>query len=118
MQKITPLLILSAAFYVSFAAASDAKKEQKTQSGEVIFQEHCSKCHIGGGNRVSPGHDVAGSKQLVSLISFKAYLSKPPGHMPYYQDIIGSPKSLKALYDYCKTLKKQPMNQASIECLN
>lgn len=82
-------------------------------SGEHLFQQHCASCHFGGGNKIKSGRNVAGSKQLSSLPTFKAYLSSPPGHMPHYQNLVSNPKLLKALYDYCKTLKAAPVKQAT-----
>lgn len=75
-------------------------------SGKQLFDQHCAKCHFAGANLVTPSKPIVGSKQLSSVIQFKKYLSAPPGHMPYYQNLTGDTKLVKALYDYCKTLKK------------
>lgn len=97
---------------------SMAKKEVHREiHGDQVFQQHCASCHAGGGNRVSANRPVAGSKELATLAHFKSYLSAPPGHMPYYQDIVRDEKTLKALYQYCKTLKRQPLKQARIQTL-
>lgn len=84
----------------------------KKVDGARVFQQHCAKCHAEGGNIVKPSRLVAESKHLASLVLFKSYLSSPPGHMPYYQNIVKDPKILSALYNYCKTLKKKPIKQA------
>jgi mono/diheme cytochrome c family protein len=73
--------------------------------GEQVFQQHCAGCHAGGGNTVKPNRPLAGSKELNSLATFKAYLSIPPGHMPYFKDVVGDRRTLTALWKYCKTLK-------------
>ncbi len=81
-------------------------------SGEQIYKQHCAQCHADGGNSVNPTKPLAESKQLNSLPQFKAYLSAPPGHMPYYQDVANNKRVLNALYKYTKTLKK-PAHQVS-----
>ena len=105
-----------AIFAAAFLAPSLAKKKPEPESrGEQIFQQHCASCHSSGGNRVNPKRPLAGSKQLATLATFKSYLSNPPGHMPYYQDVVGNKDTLEALYKYCKTLKKQPLKQAFLD---
>ncbi|MBY0548412.1 MAG: c-type cytochrome [Candidatus Obscuribacterales bacterium] len=77
-------------------------------SGQQIFKQHCASCHANGGNLVHREKPLAGSAELTSIIRFKKYLSHPPGHMPYYQNLVGNDKMIKSLYDYCKTFKKAP----------
>ncbi|CAN5473137.1 hypothetical protein BH10CYA1_BH10CYA1_49870 [soil metagenome] len=91
-----------------------ARKHTKPVNGKSLFQQHCASCHQGGENKVSPNHPVANSKELATLASFKNYLANPPGHMPYYQYIVGDDAALRALYSYCKTLKSSPTKQASL----
>lgn len=88
-------------------------KHNLENSGAQIFQQRCASCHAAGGNSVNEKRPLAGSKELSTIAHFKSYLSAPPGHMPYYQDVVGDEKTLKALYDYCKTLKRRPLKQAS-----
>lgn len=115
-NEITSVVVI--AMLASAFAPSLAKKEADSKPrGERIFQQHCASCHAGGGNSVNPKAPLAESKQLASLATIKAYLSAPPGHMPYYQDVVDNPETLKALYNYCKTLKRQPLKQASSEQL-
>lgn len=83
-------------------------KDAKTPSGQQIFKQHCASCHDAGGNLVRQGKPVAGSAELSSIVRFKKYLSNPPGHMPYYQNLVSDEKMIKALYEYCKTFKKAP----------
>lgn len=87
-------------------AALAEKKNSK--SGSQLFRQYCSKCHLGGGNIVKEAKPVSGSKELASFATFKAYLSNPPGHMPYYQNLVSDPKLLQSIYDYCKHLKGKP----------
>lgn len=94
------------------ALPSLAEKDAKPVNGAQVFQQHCASCHAGGANRVNSSRPVAGSNQLSSLPTFKSYLSAPPGHMPYYEHVVNDPVTLKALYKYCQTLKKQPVKQA------
>jgi mono/diheme cytochrome c family protein len=109
------LLLLLAVFLVANIGSilpSTAKKNVQCKvDGEQIFKQHCASCHAGGGNSVKPKHPVSGSKELATLATFKAYLSAPPGHMPYYQDVVGNRRILEALYNYCKNLPKQPIKQ-------
>jgi mono/diheme cytochrome c family protein len=106
---------------VAFSAAmvvvpSIAKKSTRPKvQGALVFEQHCASCHTGGGNNVKPSRPVAGSKQLATLAHFKNYLSAPPGHMPYYEHLVNDPETLQALYDYCKSLKKQPLKRAMKE---
>lgn len=93
-------------------AQSDAK-EQKVD-GKHVFEQNCAGCHQSGGNKVNPNHPVAGSEKLKSMAMFKSYLSAPPGHMPYYEQVVKDKKTLEALYNYCKSLPKQPIKQASL----
>lgn len=88
------------------------KKNESNVNGAKVFAEYCAKCHTGGGNVINDKHPVADSKQLSTLAVFKAYLSSPPGHMPYYQNLINDNKTLNSLYKYCKQLKNKPAKQA------
>lgn len=113
MRNVSPLLLtlLLAAGVASFLPSSANKNVQRKMDGEQIFKQHCASCHAGGGNNIKPKHPVAGSKQLATLATFKAYLSCPPGHMPYYQNVVGNDRILEALYKYCKHLPKQRIKQ-------
>jgi len=88
-------------------------KNAKKPDGAKLFAEHCARCHAGGGNIVKSSHPIAGSQQLSSILKFKDYLSAPPGHMPYYQDIVNNKQKLESLYQYCKTLKDVPPKEAN-----
>lgn len=106
------IVYLALSCSMAITLASGLGEAKQGLSGEKIFKDNCASCHLAGGNRTKPGKRLAGSKELSSLPVFKAYLSKPPGHMPYYQHIVSDPKALKALYNYCRELKPQPMKQA------
>jgi mono/diheme cytochrome c family protein len=93
-------------------AQSDAKEVKV--DGKHVFEQNCAGCHQSGGNKVNPNHPVAGSDKLKSMAMFKSYLSAPPGHMPYYEQVVKDKKTLEALYNYCKSLPKQPIKQASL----
>lgn len=86
-------------------------KPQKS-SGQEIFQQYCSSCHVAGGNIVKPRKSIIDSKKLNSYVLFKAYLNSPTGHMPYYENLCKNPKALKALYNYVKTLESVKLKQA------
>ncbi|MBX9568870.1 MAG: c-type cytochrome [Candidatus Obscuribacterales bacterium] len=105
-------LILTVAVVSCLGFLCSVCEAKKTPNGEHLYKQHCASCHFAGGNRVKAGKDVAGSTHLSSLPVFKAYLSKPPGHMPHYQHLVSNEALLKALYQYCKTLKSVPMKQA------
>lgn len=101
-KKFVGLAVL--AFGAVLLVPSHAEKTKARQiNGKHIFEQHCSSCHAGGGNSVKPHRPIAGSKQLATLATFKGYLSAPPGHMPYYEDIVSDAATLHALYDYCKS---------------
>lgn len=88
------------------------KKTEPAPNGEAIFKQSCASCHPGGGNVVKPHSPIAGSAQLITIAVFKAYLKSPLGHMPYYKNIVTDKRTLKALYDYCHSLK--PGEQAQL----
>lgn len=119
MKKNPFTWVLVAIMAVSAFAPSLAKKDTDSKSrGQQIFQQHCASCHAGGGNSVNAKRPLAESKQLATLATLKAYLSAPPGHMPYYQNIVENPEILKELYQYCKTLKKRTLKQAAADQLS
>ena len=84
-----------------------ARGEEKTArlDGATIFQGHCAECHADGGNTVKPKAPLKGSKKLAAYAVFKAYLSEPMGHMPYYPHLVHDDAALKALYNYVKKMK-------------
>ena len=98
------VIALIATVCLALAPTAMSKKSPKPK-GDLLFKENCSKCHAGGGNIVKSDKPVSESQKLATLATFKAYLKSPVGHMPYYKHIVTDPASLKALYDYCKTLK-------------
>lgn len=81
--------------------------------GAKLYMQHCASCHANGGNKIKPSKALAGSKQLSNVAVFKEYLTKPPGHMPYYEDIVKDKQVLDSLYRYCKQLKKPTVHEAS-----
>ncbi len=104
------LVLVSAGILVP----SNAKRQKKAVDGQQVFQQHCASCHQNGDNKVNPNHPLAGSKELATLASFKNYLAAPPGHMPYYEHIVNDDATLRALYKYCKQLKRPPIKQACL----
>ncbi|MBX9694498.1 MAG: cytochrome c [Cyanobacteria bacterium] len=98
------VVTLTFTFLPTFANRTD----KKMVSGGQIFSQYCASCHAGGGNRIKPNRPLAGSKELSALVRFKTYLSAPPGHMPYYQNIVNDKQTLQSLYKFCKSLKKPP----------
>lgn len=102
------LLVMGMLWMLSPCSAEKPKKT--APSGQQLFKQHCESCHPGGGNRIKPGLELAESKQLDNIITFKDYLRRPPGHMPYYQNIVSNKDTLNALYKYCKQLKR-PIKQ-------
>jgi mono/diheme cytochrome c family protein len=100
--------ICLAAATITVAAPAFSKKaasKQACPTGQAVFQQNCASCHAGGANSVNPQKPIAGSKKLASLVTFKAYLEHPQGHMPFYKHVIADKQVLQALYDYCKKLK-------------
>lgn len=109
------LAFVAVASLATLVAPSTAKKatEKPKERGEQVYAQYCASCHAGGGNTVKPSRPVAGSKELATIGKFRGYLSAPPGHMPYYQNLVKDQATLNALFNYCKTLKK-PVRQASM----
>jgi mono/diheme cytochrome c family protein len=102
--------LLGAALIVTLALANQgevaiAKKQHNKIDGAQVFAQNCAQCHLGGGNQAKPAKPVAESTKLKSLVTFKDYLRAPLGHMPYYKHIVTDDKTLKALYNYCRSLK-------------
>jgi mono/diheme cytochrome c family protein len=98
----------------SLLPTSAKKTSRKPIDGKAVFEQHCASCHAGGANRVNPHRPIAGSSKLSTIAVFKSYLSAPPGHMPYYEDVVKDKETLKALYHYCQTLKATPRSEAAI----
>lgn len=104
-NSVAVLVALSA---VSLCAAPlcTGKEKSDRRSGEELYKQYCSSCHVAGGNTAKPSKPIAGSKVIKSIATFQKYLEDPPGHMPYYKTIVSDKAVVKKLYDYCKTLKK------------
>lgn len=108
LGMVSSLLALSMAVAVVSGPAAGARGSKPAKPavlGEALFKSSCAQCHPGGGNTVHEHKPVAGSEKLATLAVFKSYLRSPIGHMPYYEHIVTDKANLKALYDYCKTLK-------------
>lgn len=102
----------SLAVFAALISFQPCRGEKKEVSGQAVFKQYCASCHAGGGNSVNAKRPLAGSSKLVSIVTFKDYLSAPPGHMPYYQAVVNDEATLSALYKYCKDLSKKPGKQA------
>jgi len=87
------------------AVLSGTPKSPPAPTGQTIYKQHCFSCHPGGANLVKPSKPVKDSKTLATFATFKAYLSAPLGHMPYYQHLVEDDAALKALYHYCRAFK-------------
>jgi mono/diheme cytochrome c family protein len=105
-SKVAATLFVGLMIAFSFAPHAFGKKAKHAVSGEAVFRENCASCHAGGGNTVNPKKPVAGSDKLANRLLFKSYLENPVGHMPYYKHVVTDQKAVRALYDYCKTLKR------------
>lgn len=90
---------------IGSAIAARGEEKAARPDGAKIFQGHCAECHAGGGNAVMPKTPLKGSKKLAAYAVFKAYLSEPMGHMPYYAHLVHDDTALKALYNYVKKMK-------------
>ncbi len=99
------LVIALVTMCLALLAPTAMSKKSSKPKGEMIFAQNCSECHVGGGNIVKPDKPLSQSQKLATVATFKAYLKSPVGHMPYYKHIVTDQASLKALYEYCKTLK-------------
>lgn len=106
------ILFLLFSVFVGVTLQVEAKPKKQV-NGEHVFREYCSTCHLNGGNKIQPARPVAESAQLSSLPKFKAYLTVPPGHMPHFEYVVKDQSVLKALHDYCKSLKR-PIKQAAL----
>lgn len=112
MKKEISSILLATIALTLISCPAPAKKSRNQPKGDAIFAQYCAKCHAGGGNVVKANSPVYGSKQLSTLATFKSYLNAPPGHMPYYQELLGNKEALEALYKYCKQLKPTTLKQA------
>ena len=52
MKRMLIAIIAVAAMLIVSAAGSVEKKQENT--GEELFKEHCSACHLDGGNIINP----------------------------------------------------------------
>lgn len=111
-QMVGISILFLSGFYSALKGMA-AEPQVNAQKGEVAFRQLCASCHIAGGNKVQPSKPVTGSAKLASLATFKAYLSAPVGHMPYYSHVIKDQATLQALYNYCRNLEKQPPHRIS-----
>lgn len=114
MRKDAIWVLLAGAGILLASYPAAGKKEVPKPNGAKLFAQYCSKCHIGGANIIKESHPIADSKQLASLPTFKAYLNAPPGHMPYYQQLVNNKENLESLYQYCKQLKPKAIKQACL----
>ncbi|MBX9695070.1 MAG: c-type cytochrome [Cyanobacteria bacterium] len=105
MRKETGLLLVLLIMLAPLSMPASGKKVK--HDGAKLFSQYCASCHVGGGNKIKPAKSIAGSKELENFLAFKSYLSVPPGHMPYYHDLIGNREKLTALYEYCKSNFKE-----------
>ncbi|MBX9690546.1 MAG: cytochrome c [Candidatus Obscuribacterales bacterium] len=111
-SKLLLTLLLSGAV-LCLSAPALSKKQCSKVSGAELFAQYCSKCHSGGGNLIKASNPLAGSKQLENKIVFETYLKTPPGHMPYYQELVKDKTKLNSLYQYCKdTYKDKVLKQS------
>ncbi len=74
-------------------------------TGEKIFKENCSSCHINGLNKLAPSKPIIGSPILNNFNTFAEQLKYGVGVMPAFPNIANNKEDLKALYDYCIKLK-------------
>ena len=80
-------------------------RAEAAPSGEQIYKENCSSCHISGGNTMNPKKPIKGSDKLATVEKFREYLNKPTGIMPPSPKVANDATTLDALYKYCKSLK-------------
>lgn len=85
--------------------SAKTKSHRSDPNGAVVFAQNCVSCHAAGANSVNRRRPLAGSPKLANLPMFKSYLENPVGHMPFYKHVVSDQKALRALYEYCKTLK-------------
>ncbi|MCC7528192.1 MAG: cytochrome c [Candidatus Melainabacteria bacterium] len=103
------LLTMSAIFSTvifCLSPVASGKSAKKEVTGKEYYQQYCASCHVMGGNLAKPTKPIAGSSELKSITTFQKYLENPPGHMPYFKSVVTNKKTLRKLYDYCRTLKK------------
>ena len=107
MNKTGLAITIASTLLLAGASVAGAKgaKHAAPPSGEAIFKSSCAECHPGGSNKVHAHKPIVGSEKLSSVAVFKSYLQSPVGHMPYYEYIVKDRATLKALYEYCKSLK-------------
>lgn len=114
MQKVPICLFLFFAITALISGPALGKKAHKSVDGAKLFAQYCASCHVGGGNIVKPKRGLAGSKKLENILEFKAYLSSPPGHMPYYHNVVTDKEKLSSLYEYCKSTYKDKVQKQSL----
>lgn len=54
MKKVFIMLVALTASVFLFTSFLFSKEAPEEKSGEALFKEHCSPCHPGGGNILSP----------------------------------------------------------------
>lgn len=111
LASLVAVALVGATCAGSLAQSEKTPEAPKKADGQKLFASNCASCHPGGGNLVKPKQPVAGSPRLAALATFKAYLENPTGHMPYVKHIVIDQELIRALYEYCKTLK--PAKQAA-----
>lgn len=82
-------------------ASSAPDKPVITQDeGELLFENHCSGCHPGGGNMQNPDKPIQGSLKLKNFETFNAFVRDPGGSMPPFSPDLISDTQVQALYQY------------------
>ncbi|HIA51489.1 MAG TPA: cytochrome c [Candidatus Melainabacteria bacterium] len=104
-ESATAAIFLSAVLFC-FAPVCSGEESSNKRTGEDIYKQFCSSCHVAGGNTAKPSKPIAGSKVLKSIATFQEYLENPPGHMPYYKTVVNDKSMVRKLYEYCKKLKQ------------
>lgn len=88
--------------YNSFS--QELKNKADSASGEKLFKNNCSGCHLNGTNLIKPDKPIIGSLKIKSQANFGAFLENPPPPMPKFANITTKPETLNALYSYVVSL--------------
>ncbi len=83
-----------------------AKKEEAFQAGHQVFINHCSGCHVNGGNIFYPNLALHSAPQLQSYETFIGFVRNPTlpdgtkGPMPNFTPAKLSDQQARDLYEY------------------
>lgn len=87
-------------------AAKEGAREL-VDKGQQIYMANCEACHMTGKNVIKPEKELVRSEKLANEDVFREFLKERHDVMPAFPDIAKDADSAKALFKFCRKLKRQ-----------